>query len=179
MGPRPVVALATALIASGRELPARPTRYLVLWCGGRWLAEALRRHGVMVEAYRYRTTVKGRKYERWKLVVRDERLTARLAKLSSDAAKLSALLRRFEGVVVDVLAAMKRMRGWMRLLDLIPRGTLMRWFGIRPFNYVVYKAWADHAIVRAIKPNWRGWLYRRLLAAKEKAGKLGYGGGGG
>jgi len=162
VGLQAVVALAAALVAGGRELPSRPTRYLVLWGGGPQLAGTLAGRGVRVEVHSYWTTVGGRRYRRYKLVVRDERLTARLARLAGDKARLSALMRRFGDVVLSVLGNMKRMRGWRKLLDLIPRGTLMRWFGIRPFNYRRYKLWADRAIVRAIKPDWRGWLFLRL-----------------
>ena len=180
-----VVALATVLLAGGMELPRRPTRYLVLWGRGvkktrgvvGWyrattdkspLAEVLRKYGVEVEEHRYYTTVKGRRYVRYKLVVRDERLTARLARLARDEARLRRLLKRFENVVLDVLAHMGRIRGWRNLLDLVPWSRLRRWFGIKPFNYRTYDRWRNYAIARFLKPNWRAWLYRKLLAIEER-----------
>ena len=163
------VALAAVLAAGGRELPTKPTRYLVLWGGGHRLAEALRRYGVEAEVHTYHTTVKGRRYERYKLIVRDERLTGRLAKLASDRARLRALMRRFRDVVLDVLASLKRMAGWRKLLELVPAALLMRWFGIRPFRLTTYRRWRNRAIVRHLKPNWRAWLFWRVKLGKGLA----------
>ena len=189
MGTQAVVALATVLVASGRELPEKPTRYLVIWGRGvarfrdtfGWyrltavgspLANVLRKYGVQVEEYKYTTTVKGRRYVRYKLIVRDERLTARLARLRNDEIKLRRLLKRFENIVLDVLFHMGRIRGWRNLLDLIPWRRLMKWFGIKPFNYNTYVKWRDRKIVRFLKPNWRGWLYRKLLAVEKELRRL-------
>ena len=180
-----VVALAAALVASGRRLPEKPTRYLVLWGRGvrkvrtfvGWrrvitdgspLAGVLRKYGVPVEEHRYTTTVRGARYVRYKLIVRDERLTARLARLARDEARLRRMLKRFENIVLDVLAHIRRITGWRALLDLIPVARLRRWLGIKPFNYRIYDRWRNHAITRFLKPNWRAWLYRRLLAVEEK-----------
>jgi len=157
-----VVALAAALVAGGRELPSRPTRYLVLWGGGPQLAGALAGHGVKAEVHSYWTTVGGRRYRRYKLVVRDERLTARLAGLAGDKARLSALMRRFRDVVLDVIGAVKRMAGWRKLLELVPASLLRRLLGIKPFRRGVYRAWRNRAIARHLKPDWRGWLFLRL-----------------
>ena len=74
-------------------------------------------------------------------------------------------MKRFESVVLDVLSHMSRLRGWRRLRSLFPRRRLLRWFGIKPFNYAVYDRWRSYKIVRLLKPDWRGWLYRRLLVA--------------
>jgi len=180
-----VVALATVLVASGRGLPEKPTRYLVIWGRGvaktrtflGWgrlavkgspLASVLRKYGVPVEEHRYTTMVKGRRYTRYKLVVRDVKLTARLASLAGNTAKLRRLLKRYENIVLDVLFHMGKIRGWRILTKLIPWTRLMRWFGVRPFNYRVYDKWRDRRIVRHIKPDSRGWLYRKILAAEEK-----------
>ena len=179
-----IVALATVLVASGRELPGRPTRYLVLWSRGvarfkgfiGWsritvkgspLADVLRKYGVSVEEHQYYTTVKGRRYTRYKLIIRDEKLTAKLSRLAKDEARLRRLMKRFENIVLDVLAHMSRMRGWRKLLDIMPWSRLMRWFGIKPFNYRTYDRWRNYKIVKFLKPNWKGWLYRKLLAVDE------------
>jgi len=161
-----VVALATVLAAGGREFPAKPTRYLVLWGGGHRLAEVLGKYGVEAEVHTYQTTVRGRRYGRYKLIVRDEKITGRLARLAGDRARLSALMRRFGDVVVDVLGALKRLAGWRKLLELVPARLLRRWLGIKPFRRGVYRRWRNRAITRHLKPNWRGWLYFRLLYGK-------------
>ena len=44
--------------------------------------------------------------------------------------------------------------------------------GIKPFSYSVYEKWRDRRIVRFLKPNWRGWLYRKLLAVEEELRRL-------
>jgi hypothetical protein len=184
MGVTGAIALATVLVASCRELPTRPTRYLVLWGRGikktrgflGWrqvivkgspLAEVLRKYGVDIEEHQYTTTVNGRKYIRFKLIVRDEKLTGELARLARNEARLRRLMKRFENIVLDVLSHMGRIRGWRKLVKLFPYQRLARWFGIRPFNYRVYDRWRNHAITRFLKPNWRAWLYRKLLAVHE------------
>ncbi|OWJ54729.1 hypothetical protein [Pyrodictium delaneyi] len=48
----------------------------------------------------------------------------------------------------------------------------MRWFCIKPFKYAVYNKWRDRRIVRFLKPDWRGWLYRKLLAVEEELRRL-------
>jgi len=161
-----VVALVAVLAAGGRELPTKPTRYLVLWGGGHRLAQVLERYGVRAEVHAYQTTVNGRKYERFKLIVRDVRITGRLARLAGDRARLKALMRRFKDVVLGVLAALRRMAGWRKLLELVPATLLMRWLGIRPFSLPTYRRWRNRAIARHLKPNWRGWLFWRLRLGK-------------
>lgn len=154
-----VVALATLLYASGRPLPRRPRRYLVLWGRVGWI---LRKYGVAAEEHAYWTAVRGRRYRRYKVVVRDEAVTATLARL--DEAKLRRLMLRFESVTRDVLRGMRRISGWHGLVRLLPRARLLRWFGVKPFNYMVYAEWRNRTIVRRLKPNWRAWLYVMRLA---------------
>lgn len=167
-----MVALATALIASGRGLPRRRRRYLVLWAGGRTvpggrgsrLATILRLHGVDVEEHEYYTAVGDRRYRRFKLVVRDERLLARLAEL--DEVRLRRLMKRYEGVVRSVLASMGRVR-WEGILALVPESRLKRWLGIKPFSRDVYMMWRNRTVTRRLKPDWRAWVYvRREVALK-------------
>lgn len=164
-----VAAVAAALWAGGRELPRRPRRYLVLWGGGSAsllmyhnkmspVAAVLRRYGVNVDVYVYKTTVKGRKYPRWKLVIRDSRVGRALTRYTRPD-KLRRLLLRHWRVVLEVVNAMGRVVAWRRLLDTYPRARLLRGLGIRPFNRDVYWKWQMKAITRYLKPNWRGWLY--------------------
>lgn len=185
MGMAGVVALATVFVAGGRELPRSPSRYLVVWGGGvkrgRYggrivsrgspLAEVLRRYGVPVEEYRYRTTVKGRSYTRYKLVIRDTGVTSALSRLSRDMVRVRRLMKRFENVVLEVLSVMGRIKGWRILLNLIPWNRLRRWFGIKPFDYQRYLRWRNFAIVRYLKPNWRAWFYVKL---KHVEGSIGF-----
>ncbi|OWJ54730.1 hypothetical protein [Pyrodictium delaneyi] len=105
------------LVTSGRKHSNKPARYFVVWGRGvakfrgtfGWrrmfvegspLASTLRKYGVPVEEYRYNTTVKGRRYTRYKLIVRDEKLTARLARLVQNMVKLRRLLERRENIVL-------------------------------------------------------------------------------
>ena len=163
----------------------RPNRYLVLWGGGVkrtltiWgrhtaigsaLADVLREYGVDVEVRKYSTTVKGRKYVRYKLIIRDIKLTARLARLAKNPIKLRRLMRRYGNVVADVLAHMGRLRGWRALLAMFPRATLKRWLGIRPFRYGTYIMLRNLAIVRHLKPNRRGMMYKLIRMTEEKDG---------
>lgn len=116
------------------------------------LAEVLRRYGVSVEEHAYYTMVKGEKYRRFKLVVRDESATRRLAALARSEVKLRRLMKRFESAVQEVLFCMGRIRGWRRLLDLIPARRLRRWLGIKPFKLSVYNQWRYRKIARRLKP---------------------------
>ena len=51
-----------------------------------------------------RKTIKGRRYVRYKFIIRDEELTARLARPARDKVKLRRLLKRFKDMVLGVLA---------------------------------------------------------------------------
>lgn len=159
-----VIALATLLIASGRPLPRRPVRYLVLWSS---MGYTLERYGVNVEIKTYKTKVYGKKYKRYKVIVRDVKITAKLARLARNEIKLRRMLKRHEKIVLDVLYKMDKMFGWRNFLRLIPHARLLRWFGIKPFNFEKYFMWKNRAIVRHIKPNWRAWAYKRRMYAEE------------
>ena len=128
------------------------------------LARVLSKYGVNVEEHRHSTTVKGRRYAHYKLIMRDERVAAVLARLAKDESRLRWLMKRFENVVLDVLAHMDRMRSWKALLDLLPWSRLGRWFRIKPFDCTTYEPWRNRKIVLFLKLSWRVWLYCRLLA---------------
>jgi len=159
------VVLATTLIAGGRPLPTRTRRYLIIWAKSS--AKLLDKYKVKYEKHVYHTTVEGEKYTRYKLVVRDVKATRILAKLAKNKTKLKRVLKRYENVVKEVLQASARHTGWRTITNYIPSSRLRRWFGIRPFDYFTYEKHRNRAIVKLLKPDWRGWLYRRLLKAGQ------------
>jgi len=158
------VALATVVLAGGGSLPgARATR-VVLWgdYGG-----LLSGYGVRVEERVYSTRVKGRVYERRVVVVRDRRLVVFLSRLTPRV--YAAAARSMPGVVRDVLFGMRRWRGWRRLLEWLPRPLLQRILGVKPFNRGVYLRVRGRRLVRAVKPDWRAWLFVRRLRGLARA----------
>lgn len=113
-------AIGAALLASGRRLPARPRRYLVFWGGGLngLLPVALQELGVPVEVSVYSTTVRGRRYRRYKIVVRDAVATRRLVAWDR-AGVLGRMIRRYWQAVLPVVSSV-RVRSVVPLL-VMPR----------------------------------------------------------
>lgn len=176
-----LIALSTLLIVSGRNIPKNGSRYLVLWSKGKGIVRndkkepikekktsignILLKYGVDVEEYKYTTNVNGKKYTRYKLIIRDEKLTKKVAEIIDNKAKLSRLMNKFSDVVFDIISHTSKMTEWRPLLKVISITKLMKFFGIKPFNYGRYFVWKKHKIVKYMKPNWRGWLFKRLIIA--------------
>ena len=167
--PAGVALLAATLLAGGRELPKRPRRYLVLWGGARgrvyiyiggrahrlplvyYLAEI---GGVKLEVRKYTTTVRGRRYDRYKIIVRDYAATRKLAELARDEARLRRWLVRYRTLVMRMLACMARVPNIMNVLRFYDLRWVRRWMGIRPFDYTKYHIWRTKKVARELSPSW-------------------------
>ena len=165
------LALAVALLASGRgrRSPGR-RRYLILWGGKEGLARALREYGVKTELRSYTTIVKGRRYTRTVIIVRDPQATEEASMLLANPRRLARLASMNPEVVGVVLYSIKRMHGWRDVVDVLPRATLYKILGIKPFNYSLYKLWRHRRIATAVKPNWRAWFYVMKLKRANAGG---------
>lgn len=157
------VAVAAALYARDISPPSRPRGYYPLWFGkvrGEkecLLGEVLRKYGVNVDVFTYTTVVKGKKYARCKVVVRDKKTISRVSRLFANRAELIRAMKRFENIVVEVFGAIGRMR-WRAVDNLVsefPKSRLRKWFGVKPYKHRIYEQWRRRSIMKWIVIRYR------------------------
>ena len=185
--PAGVALLAAALLAGGRELPRRPRRYLVLWGGARgrvyiYIGGRARYSplvyflkeigGVKLEQHVYSTTVKGRRYKRYKIVVRDYAATRKLAELARNPARLKRWLLRYRDLVMKMLATLARIPRIWNVLKFYSIRWVKKQMGIRPFRYDRYSTWRTKKIARELSPNWGKMKVVRWVKQMEKRDTL-------
>ena len=129
------------------------------------MSRTLEWYGVQHDYRVYRTTVRGRRYWRTKIIIRDTSITALLATWARRKRLFRSILERYKNVVLSVWRAM-RIR--TAILEHLPASLLREWLGIRPYNPMTYYDWRNRAVTRLLKPNWRGWLYMKRLMARIK-----------
>jgi len=110
------------------------------------------KYGVRATLHSYWTTVNGRRYRRYKIVVRDPRVTGWLARRRRYK-RLRRLFHRYKHVVFEVLT--KKPKVYYRVHRFIPRTIVMAAYGIKPFNYWRYRENMHREVVKRLKPNWR------------------------
>jgi len=180
------VAVASILLLGGRRIPVR-RRHVVLWCGGKAssraeeppVAKMLRELGVDIDVHRYTTTVTyvsglrivRKRYARWKIVVRDEEILKILNKMGQDTEFAKKLFKRYEGVFRRVLKSLgrtgKTSKAIRQLAKYLTIKDLREMLGMTPFIEEEYLKLRNRLLVKALKPNWRGWLYQRVIHASN------------
>jgi len=168
---RAVAAVAALLIATRgpQGIPGERAEVIRIWgCGrgqsfsGSALADVLRTLGVDVEVRKYSTTVKGKRYGRCLLVIRDRKLISRIRRAARKG-KLVGMIRWWWEAVAKALAAAK-LRRWRDLAAMLPESVLKRIAGVKPFNRKFYLAWRHRDVVKRLRPvGWRTYFFFKKL----------------
>jgi len=166
-----VAAVAALLIATRgpQGIPGERAEVIRMWgCGrgqsfsGSALADVLERLGVAVEVRKYTTTVKGKRYGRCLLVIRDRKLVSRIRR-AARRGKLVGMIGWWWKAVAKALAAAK-LRRWRDLAAMLPEPVLKRITGIKPFDRKLYSAWRHRDVVKRLRPvGWRAFFFIRKL----------------
>jgi len=163
-----VAAVAALLIATRgpQGIPGERAEVIRIWgCGKDPLVnvyDALKNIGVSVEVRKYTTTVKGRRYRRCLLVIRDRKLVSRIRRAARKG-KLAGMIRRSWKAVSYVLSRAK-LRRWRDLAAMLPEPVLKRITGVRPFDKEIYVSWRHKLLARELRPGrWRVYLFVRKL----------------
>lgn len=178
-------ALAAALYIRNLSPPSKPRRYFVLWFGqtnrvsrrlgrdgGCAIASVLKKYGVYVDGYTYRTKVGRKIYSRCKTVVRDTKILAAVIKLFSNRIELIRAMKRFENIVIEVFESIGRFsrEGVSNLTREFPMRRLRRWFGVKPYRPRIYVKWEKRRyLMKRIRL--KRWL-RKFIAAEYSSRKL-------
>jgi len=184
------VAVASILLLSGRRLPARMRRRIVLWCGGKGstppygskcdvppIVKLLKEMGVDIDARRYTTFVTytrsdeeiGLRYIRWKIVVKDEDVIETLVRMGRNEEYAKELLRKHVQTFKRVLKTLGRTGETSRVTRLLTKyftaEELRRILNATPSSKREDAEIRNRAVVRALKLSWREWLYQRVIHA--------------
>jgi len=162
------IVVATALAAGGRAAPGRRATRIVLWRGSIWFLKLLERYRVKHESHLYYTTSYGKRYRRYKIIIRDRRVVAWIKRHYPH--DINRYFMRYRNIVDETLRSLKRIT--LGILNVVSEKILKRITGIKPYKWNTYIVWQYRRFVREIKPNWRGWLFMKRKKAQEALEKL-------